>query len=510
MAAYFGSATNPADTSGLVGTTPVALTPPGSMVAGDLVVVLVHYRATGATLAVSNDGGQAWTAATARSGNTQTSRLFWCIFDGTWDANPSFSNDGIAVVSAVMHVFRPTSGYAWDATPDTAEASTTNAAPGGSFDCTITGFTPTAARTVSLFFWSSNDDNTWALQTGTVTNAGLAQYRNDSSNDQANSTAYLIQTSAVATGNITNRQATLGGDAYHTHSIAFSETATAATHSGSGAATLPILTASGTGKRSLKGSGAPSLPLLTAAGSGKRALKGSGALSLPLLTAAGTGKKERSGSGAATLPLLTASGSGKKARSGSGAASLPLLDADGTGKRALLGSGEPELPLLTADGEGEVVEPGVSSGSGEATLPLLTASGEGEIVAATPEPPAEERSGGYPPVPDLRDQYEAQRRERLRKLRERDELEERELQREADRLESHLINEGVIQPPDDMARIRALMAQYEAEAVSNRARRAFEYAQRARSQMAYELAEREIQKLQEEEELALLMVIALD
>jgi hypothetical protein len=284
----------------------------------------------------------------------------------------------------------------------------------------------------------------------------------------------------------------------------------AATFSGSGAATLPILTASGTGKRSLKGSGTPSLPLLTGSGTGKRALKGSGALSLPLLTAAGTGKKERSGSGAATLPLLTASGSGKKARSGSGAASLPLLDADGTGKRALLGSGEPELPLLTADGEGEVVEPGVSSGSGEATLPLLTASGEGEIVAATPEPPAEERSGGYPPVPDLRDQYEAQRRERLRKLRERDELEERELQREADRLESHLINEGVIQPPDDMARIRALMAQYEAEAVSNRARRAFEYAQRARSQMAYELAEREIQKLQEEEELALLMVIALD
>jgi hypothetical protein len=130
-----------------------------------------------------------------------------------------------------------------------------------------------------------------------------------------------------------------------------------ATHSGSGAATLPLPTASGTGKRSLNASGAAALPLLTAAG---------------------TGKKTRPGTGAATLPALAASGAGKKARSGDGAATLPLLDADGTGKRSLKGSGEPDLPLLTADGDGEIATPGVFSGSGAVVLPFPTAAGTGK------------------------------------------------------------------------------------------------------------------------------------
>lgn len=224
MAAYFGSATNPADNAGLIGTTPVTITPPGSMVSGHLVTVLVTYRGNADTIAVSQAGGQTWTSETARSGNTQTSRLFHCIFNGTWSADPSWSNGGVEVVSAVMHVFAPTASYAWSATPDTAAASASAAAPGTPFDCTITGFTPTEARTVSLFFWSSVDDNTWALQTGGFTNAGSAYYRNNSTNDMSNSAAYLIQTTATATGDVTNRQATNGGDNFHTWSIAFDET----------------------------------------------------------------------------------------------------------------------------------------------------------------------------------------------------------------------------------------------------------------------------------------------
>jgi hypothetical protein len=172
-------------------------------------------------------------------------------------------------------------------------------------------------------------------------------------------------------------------------------------HSGSGAATLPLLTASGTGKRSLRGSGAAALPLatasgtgkksrpgtgaatlpsLTGSGTGKRSLQGSGTGTLPLPSAAGTGEKSRAGTGSANLPILTASGSGKKARSGDGSATLPLLDADGTGTRGLGGSGDPELPLLTADGEGELVQPGVFSGSGAVVLPFPTAAGTGKRV----------------------------------------------------------------------------------------------------------------------------------
>lgn len=153
-----------------------------------------------------------------------------------------------------------------------------------------------------------------------------------------------------------------------------------ATHEGSGAATLPILTASGTAKRALKGSGTPSLPVLTASGTAKRGLKGSGTPTLPVLTASGAGKKARSGSGAATLPALTATGAGKKARSGSGAVVLPILTASGTAKRGLKGSGSPSLPILTADGAGSVIAPGVSEGDGTTSLPLLTASGVGVVV----------------------------------------------------------------------------------------------------------------------------------
>jgi hypothetical protein len=220
---YFGSASNPADDAGLTTTTPVAVTPPASMVAGQLVVVFNQYRANGATLAVSETGGQAWTTGTARGANSQTTNLFWCIYNGNWDADPSFSNPGAAVVSVVMHVFSPTSGYAWSATPDTAQVSTTAASPSTPFDCTITGFTPTADRTVALFFWSAQDDHIWALQTGGFTNAGSTQYRNNSTNDMSNSAAYLIQTTAAATGDVTNRQTTNGGDNWHSHKIAFAE-----------------------------------------------------------------------------------------------------------------------------------------------------------------------------------------------------------------------------------------------------------------------------------------------
>lgn len=196
------------------------------MVSGDLVIVFAQERSATSTVAISEAGGQTWTSGTSLGISTQTSRIFWAIFDGTWDANPSVSFTGGVAQTVVMHVFRPTAGFAWSSTPDTAEATNSGAAPADPFDVTITGFTPTAARTVSLFLFSSTDDNTWAIQTG-QTNAGNAQYRNNpAGSDQSNSAAYIIQTTASATGNVTNRQTANGGDAWHTHSIAFAETST--------------------------------------------------------------------------------------------------------------------------------------------------------------------------------------------------------------------------------------------------------------------------------------------
>jgi hypothetical protein len=180
------------------------------------------------------------------------------------------------------------------------------------------------------------------------------------------------------------------------------------TSSGTGAPSLPILTASGAGKKERKGVGAPSLPVLTASGSGSVTPSGpvthsgSGAVALPVLTASGAGKKARSGIGAAVLPLVTASGAGKKARAGTGAATLPLITASGAGKKArsgegaatlllltaagvatrgLKGSGSTALPLLTASGDGQLE--GSHAGSGDTSLPVLTASGTGFVTPLT-------------------------------------------------------------------------------------------------------------------------------
>lgn len=152
------------------------------------------------------------------------------------------------------------------------------------------------------------------------------------------------------------------------------------TWTGTGAATLPLLTASGVGTKARKGSGTPSLPLLTASGAGTKARTGTGAATLPLVTAAGTGTKARKGSGSPSLPLLTASGTGTKTRSGTGAPTLPLLTASGTAKKTRSGSGTPSLPLITAAGSGTFTEAGTWPGSGAATLPVLEAAGSGTVT----------------------------------------------------------------------------------------------------------------------------------
>jgi hypothetical protein len=150
---------------------------------------------------------------------------------------------------------------------------------------------------------------------------------------------------------------------------------------GTGAATLPVLTASGAGKKERAGTGAADLPLVTASGTGKKERAGTGSADLPLLTAAGSGTTSalvvHSATGAATLPTLTAAGSGTKARAGTGTATLPLVTASGVGSRALKAPGTATLPLLTASGTGTTASAGTSEGSGASSLPVLTASGAG-------------------------------------------------------------------------------------------------------------------------------------
>lgn len=207
---YFDSSSTPLDGSATTNTAdPTAVTPPAGMKAGDLVFMIGDARIASLTLAISQAGGQTWTTHAAISATTKSVRVFTCVFNGTWSANPSVSFGSTTCNSVYMHVFRA---------PGTVHAWSVNQAQVASSDTTdpfsITGQTTTGSNpTVTMAGWHSPDDNTWGTLTGTgweVT--GVPQYRNTSGSDQSASFAHKVQTAAGATGNVGKSQLTLGAD----------------------------------------------------------------------------------------------------------------------------------------------------------------------------------------------------------------------------------------------------------------------------------------------------------
>ena len=219
---YFGSASTPADNGSNVGN-PVIVTPPGSMLTGDIVILCVQstWTSSGQAITISEAGGQSWNTGTQINQETfYHGRMFWCEFDGVWDANPSATVVGTTCDSAVMHVFRPGSG---DFDLDVAEVVAGYAAPDDPFTVTITGITTNTNGALVFAWWGSTDDNTWDTLTGGWTTPGSAQYRNTASSDGSLTHAYQIKETAGATGNVSKNQATNGGDYGGRFIIAFKE-----------------------------------------------------------------------------------------------------------------------------------------------------------------------------------------------------------------------------------------------------------------------------------------------
>ncbi|MBS3907810.1 MAG: hypothetical protein KGZ49_12325, partial [Syntrophaceae bacterium] len=218
---YFASASNPAD-NGANTANPTAVTPPGSMQAGDLVLMMAQARSSAGILAISNTGGQSWTSETQQNQTNCRIRLFWCRFNGTWSANPSVSFGSANSNTVVMHVFRPSNtSSVWQV--DVAQVSGNFAAPPApNRTVTIPGITTVTDGALVFAAWASRDDNTWgSLTAGWSTPGsppGPAQYRNTSGADQSQTHAYRgIPTAAGmpiagATGNVSKNQLTLGGD----------------------------------------------------------------------------------------------------------------------------------------------------------------------------------------------------------------------------------------------------------------------------------------------------------
>lgn len=221
MPTFFGVSAVPVDGAAAVNaTTTITITPPVSMLEGDLVVVYTQQRGSTAW-AIGLTGGQSWNTI---GNNTTTATVslntFWCRFNGTWSVNPRFDNSGGTCTSAIMLVFRPdVATRQWF----TEQIATTNAAAAATI--TVTGVTPANPNNVTIASWMTADDNTWGTLTGANwVNTGLsAQYRNTSGTDQSATFAYQLQSTPAATNNVAQTQLTLGNDATAWRRITFYE-----------------------------------------------------------------------------------------------------------------------------------------------------------------------------------------------------------------------------------------------------------------------------------------------
>lgn len=222
MATFFGFTSVPVDGASAVNaTTTITITPPTSMLSGDLVVVYCQQRGNTAW-SVGLDGGQAWTNVGNNTATTNVSiNTFWCTFNGTWSVNPRFDNAGGTNTTAVMVVFRPVlSTNVWE----TEQIQTTAAAAAATI--TVTGVTPANPNNVTIASWHTADDNTWGTLTGANWTKGTlsAQFRNTSGQDSSMTLAYQLQTTAAPTNNVSQTQLTLGNDATTWRRITFYET----------------------------------------------------------------------------------------------------------------------------------------------------------------------------------------------------------------------------------------------------------------------------------------------
>ena len=209
---YISSASTPAD-GGNNTTNPTVVIPPGSMQAGDLVLMIGLSRDSTATLAISNTGGQSWTSETQQNQTNCRLRLFWCRFNGTWSANPSVSFGNTNPHIVVMHVFRPSNtSSVWQV--DVAQVSGNFAAPPAPRTVTIPGITTNTDGALIFATWATADNNTWGNLTAGWTTPGSAQYRNSSGNDQSQTHAYRVMATAGATGNVSKNETGSGGGGY--------------------------------------------------------------------------------------------------------------------------------------------------------------------------------------------------------------------------------------------------------------------------------------------------------
>ena len=185
---------------------------------GDLVVVHVFYRGNPITISVSTTGGQNWIKCAQHLATNNTQSVFFCRFNGTWDANPVFTvGSGTESMIAVMSVWRslnPNARWELDQAPQLGSAAGTG--------FTISGVTPNSQNTVAIAAVSSIDDNNWINTTpGRWTWLAKNSYRTQGGTDGSMAIVGLSQLEKDATGPVTLTQTLLGADAGITTVLVF-------------------------------------------------------------------------------------------------------------------------------------------------------------------------------------------------------------------------------------------------------------------------------------------------
>lgn len=221
--ALFDVASNPAHDGSEVGAQ-LTVTPPASMVAGQLVIVAQVTKSGSATFAVGVTGGQTWIDEGFVTISTNRVIQVWsCIFNGTWAANPRFDVSAVGNNHSVaMGVMNPSSGFHWVGA-GTDSGTQNGSAPSTPFDITLTGVTTSGPNRIAVSFVMSTDDNEWTVQTGGWNH--IIRVDNLGSTDSSMAMAWKDMPSAGGTGDVVWRQTQNGGDVWIGRIMTFYEEA---------------------------------------------------------------------------------------------------------------------------------------------------------------------------------------------------------------------------------------------------------------------------------------------
>lgn len=205
---HFGKASSVAD-GGSSAAAVQTITPVPDMLAGDLCIVTCTARNDdNAPITISNTGGQTWNTSFTYSeagGDGQASRMFWCQFNGTWSANPTFTftlGSATSPKTAVMNVFRSGSPvfdhWTFEANgPINSDSSS---------PITINSITTTHPATITLANWYVSNVSVYTSFTGAAGWINITspnQYRNLSGLDSSVSFAWKYQKIPGAIGSVT-------------------------------------------------------------------------------------------------------------------------------------------------------------------------------------------------------------------------------------------------------------------------------------------------------------------